>query len=89
MYSNYDIIEKKIFGGCYMITEELQKYLYEKVLVGTDEKCINNFDSLPEDTIKKQIRIEYCNWLLSLLSDNYVKVDINKTDYTHIIFVKL
>lgn len=65
-----------------MITEELQKYLYEKVLVGSDDDCIKNFDSLPEDTTKQQIRKEYCNWLLFVLTDNYVKVDINKTDYS-------
>ena len=65
-----------------MTNEELHELFCKEILSGsTIEECICKFDILPEEETKKLLRVKYCDWLVSVLTKNFIKYDFDKINY--------
>lgn len=45
-------------------------------------EIISKFDSMRETQVKKSLRAQYCDWLVTVLSKNFIKYDFPNTDFT-------
>ena len=45
-------------------------------------QIINKYDSMREDRVKRELRPHYCNWLVTILTKNYVKYDFVNKEFT-------
>ena len=43
-------------------------------------EVINKFDNMPESQNKRFLRLQYCNWLVTVLTKNYIKYDFDQID---------
>ena len=57
-----------------MTEQEIQQLFENEILADlTVEEVVDKYDSMQETTIKKQLRLKYCDWLISVVSKNYLK----------------
>ena len=45
-------------------------------------EIISKYDAMRETQVKKSLRVQYCDWLVTILSKNFIKYDFSNKDFT-------